>query len=398
MTRRARPGLCSLWRPALAMVVVAFSIAGALAAGSPIPELKPSPPRRGDPPMRIVRVESSDPACGSDCPEWISAEGVITPGSASTFAKLVASLGGRRLPVLISSHGGSVRDALEMGVLIRAKGLAVAVARTLIDNCPERARDCPNARGQAITAGAFCASACPLILAGGVERLVGPVPLVGVHEITTVMRETEGVVGLTKTVKIYEQDWVDKTVEDYLTQAGVGEPVMMLLRKTPATSIRWLSLDDLTASRLATAALDPGQPILSEGANGLDGRAFDDAARPLLFTGTIVDQKGTGAVLALTYRRGGGALDLTLTEPSRTDARASNDWTLSLTGGDPLTLKGFGSSTAHATLSRTRFCGLAHDGVVVAAPASEKQPPAGPAAFDIAASTDVRRIFSEACP
>ena len=41
--------------------------------------------------------------------------------------------------------------------------------------------------------GAFCASACPLILAAGVERLVGPVPMVGVHQITEVLKEKEGV-------------------------------------------------------------------------------------------------------------------------------------------------------------------------------------------------------------
>lgn len=161
MIRLTWPGGSILRSVVLAFVVVGLSIVGALAAGSPIPVLKPSPQRHGDPPMRIVRVTSSDTACEPNCPEWISAEGVITPGSAPLFAKLVAGLDGRRLPVLISSHGGSVRDALEMGALIRAKGLAVAVARTLFSNCPERARDCPNARGQAIAAGAFCASACP---------------------------------------------------------------------------------------------------------------------------------------------------------------------------------------------------------------------------------------------
>ena len=284
--------------------------------------------------MRIVRVTSSDPACEPDCPEWISAEGVITPGTAPAFAKLVASLGGRRLPVLISSHGGSLRDALEMGVLIRAKGLAVAVARTLDRELPGAGARLPECAGPGDSGGAFCASACPLVLAAGVERLVGPAPLIGVHQITTVMKETEGVAGLTRTVKIYEQGWVDKTVDDYLTQAGVGEPVMTLLRKTPATSIHWLSLDDLKASRLATAALDPAQPILSEGANGLDGRAFEAAAKPLRLTATVADRQGSGAVLALTYRRGGGALELELTEPAKTGAPASNDWTLAIAGGD----------------------------------------------------------------
>ena len=397
MTRRSWPCGSVLRRAALSMVAGCLAIAGALAAGSPIPELRP-PPRHADPPMRIMRVTSSDKACEPNCPEWISAEGVITPGSAPVFARLVAELGGRRLPVLISSHGGSVRAALEMGVLIRAKGLAVAVARTLVSNCPERASDCPNARGQAISAGAYCASACPLILAAGVERLVGPASLVGVHQITTVMKETEGVEGLTRTVKIYEQGWIDKTVEEYLTQAGVGEPVMTLLRKTPASSIHWMSLDDIKASRLATAGLDPAQPIVSEGANGLDERAFDATAQPLLLAATVADRKGSGASLELSYRRGGGALDLALTERAKPDAQTSNDWTLAGAGGDPLIVKGTGGSTARATVSRVRFCALGRDAAVVATPAAGTPPASGPAAFDLAASTDVRRILGEACP
>ena len=42
--------------------------------------------------MRILRVTSVDPACQPNCPEWISAEGIITPGKARDFAKVVADL------------------------------------------------------------------------------------------------------------------------------------------------------------------------------------------------------------------------------------------------------------------------------------------------------------------
>ena len=184
--------------------------------------------------------------------------------------KAVESLGGRRLPILIHSPGGSVADAMAMGELIRAKGLAVAVARTLITNCPERAPRCPSGPGRAMTGGAMCASACVLVLAGGVERLVGPAPRVGVHQITTLVKETEGSAHLTSTRKIYEQAGVDEAVTHYLTAMGVGDPVMALMRKTPAASIRWLSLADLRASGLATRALDAAEPIATSGANGLN--------------------------------------------------------------------------------------------------------------------------------
>jgi hypothetical protein len=172
---------------ALGLLCVLLATAGALA------DLKPPAKPRGAPSMRFVRVTSADPACAPNCPEWLSAEGKIEPGSARAFAEAVNRLEGRRLPVLIHSPGGSVADAIAMGELIRSKGLAVAVARTLMPDCPESAPKCPDGPGTVITGGAICASACALVLAGGVERLVGPVPQVGVHQITTVLKETDGV-------------------------------------------------------------------------------------------------------------------------------------------------------------------------------------------------------------
>lgn len=372
--------------------VPAASASGAAGAG--VPMLAPAPRVHGEPPMRIMRVMNSDKACGPDCPEWISAEGTIAKGSAEAFAQIVADLHGRRLPVLISSRGGSVRDALEMGVMIRNSGLAVAVARTLIENCPERAPACPDARGQAIVGGAACASSCIFVLAAGAERLVAPgAPLVGVHQITTIMREAEGVAGLKKTVKIYEQDWVDRTVGDYLTGMGVGEPVMSLLRKTPAASIRWLSLYEIETSGLATEALDPAQPILAEGANGLNGRHVDEAIQPDLLTAKAPDEDGLGALLSFTYRRGGGALEFALTESSATPS--ATDWTAAVGSGAPLVLKAANSGSARGLLPRDRFCATGGEGRIVA---TRTSPASQAVSFDLAAADGAKALLAEACP
>src|SRR5580693_4452802 len=255
---------------ALALALVGLLAETMLASA----DLRPPTRPRGEPPMRFVRIVSAA-ACQPNCPEWLSAEGRIEPGSARAFADAVERLNGRRLPILIHSPGGSVPDAAAMGELIRAKGLAVAVARTLITNCPEASPKCPDGPGTAITGGATCASACVLVLAGGVERLAGPVPLIGVHQITTLVKEPEGLAHLTSTRKLYGQQGIDAEVTDYLAAMGVGDPVMTLARKTPAASVRWLSLAELKASHLATAALDAVEPILIAGANGLNAKAFD---------------------------------------------------------------------------------------------------------------------------
>src|SRR5271165_2481929 len=180
-------------RPGPAVGALVLALLGLLAAGGPAPaDLRPPARVRGEPPMRFVRVVSAEPGCAPNCPEWLSAEGRIGPDAATDLAEALERLNGRRLPILIHSPGGSVADAVAMGELIRAKGLAVAVARTLITNCPEASPKCPDGPGTAITGGAICASACVLVLAGGVERLAGPSARIGVHQITTVVSETEG--------------------------------------------------------------------------------------------------------------------------------------------------------------------------------------------------------------
>ena len=291
---------------------MAVALIGLMAAPA-YADLRPPARPRGPPPMRFVRVVSADPACQPNCPEWLSAEGRIEPGAARAFADAVERLKGRRLPILIHSPGGSVADAGAMGELIRAKGLAVAVARTLITNCPEASPKCPDGPGTAITGGAICASACVLVLAGGVERIAAPSARIGVHQITTLVSETEGLAHLKSTRKIYEQKGVDAAVEAYLAAMGVGEPVMTLMRKTWAASIRWLSPAELKDSHLATLALDPAAPILASGANGLNGRAFDgEPPRADLVQASIVRPvAGGGATLeiAFRYRRGGGAVE-----------------------------------------------------------------------------------------
>ncbi len=367
---------------------------------------------RGAPPMRFVRVVSVESACAPYCPEWLSAEGRIGPGSATDLAEALERLKGRRLPILIHSPGGSVADAMAMGELIRARGLAVAVARTLITDCPERAPRCPSGPGRAITGGAMCASACVLVLAGGVERLIGPAPLIGVHQITTLVRETEGLAHLTSTRKVYEQLDADAAVSAYLNVMGVGDPVMALMRKTPAASVRWLSLADLKASHLATEALDAAEPILTSGANGLNGRAFDgdpppaDLAQASL--ATLLAGRGATLDIAFRYRRGGGAVEAEMMARDSGTRQAADppapDWSLTLSapGGEPLRLTTAGTTPARAIIPRERFCALASGGRLVAEPSRDA--PAGgeaaepPAAFAFTAMDGAKTLIGEACP
>jgi hypothetical protein len=341
--------------------------------------------------MRFVRVISADPACQPNCPEWLSAEGRIEPGSATAFAAAIDSLKGRRLPILLHSLGGSAPDAMAMGALIRASGLAVAVARTLITDCPETAPKCSDGPAKAITGGATCASACVLVLAGGVERLAGPAALIGVHQSTTLVKASEGAAHLTLTRKFYEEPRFDAAMEAYLAEMGVGAPVMALMRKTPAASIRWLSLADLETSRLATGALDAASPILASGANGLNGHALEGGAPDLIQATADMNASGATIAVALHYRRGGGAIEAEAASQAADAPFPARTLTLSAAGAEPLELRTGGA----ALIPRQRFCALAQGGASIAAATA-----GGPrgASVALAAMEGAKTLIAEACP
>jgi hypothetical protein len=243
-------------------------------------------------PMRIAIVRESRKDCEPNCPEWISAEGRITQATPGKLKRALEVMGDRKLPVLIQSPGGDVEAALEMGRMIRAEHLDVAVAATEFDGCMPGNKSCklPKAakgeyRGTASSLGAYCASACPLVLAGGDKRLVGQSAFAGVHQITAYVTETRVVYrtkyrmvkGKKKAVgkkivsrknKSYVSNKIDKSTGEalrtYLSDMGVNESLLSLMQKASAKEIYRLSAEELSNLGLVTGAssaetlIDPG--------------------------------------------------------------------------------------------------------------------------------------------
>ena len=242
-----------------------------------------------------------------------------------------------------------------------------------------------------------------LVLAGGVERLAAPSALIGVHQTTTVVSETEGLAHLKSTRKIYEQQGVDAAVEAYLAAMGVGEPVMTVMRKTWAASIRWLSPAELKDSHLVTLTLDPAAPILTSGANGLNGHALEgDPPRDDLVQASVVRTvAGGGATVEVTfrYRPGGGAVEVEASErglDSPQAATLSPDLSVSAAGGGPLQLKTTGATPVRTLIPRERFCVLAHGRMTIASTPPER--PQGFAPIELASLDGARTLIAEACP
>lgn len=135
----------------------------------------------------LGRLDSA-PACGARCAQFIVASGKITHATAFGYFYARKLAGDRDLPVILESPGGVVVSATFLASKWRELGVTVIVAKaeaTCRWGGAGRACDPRDSEGKVRTfrlvRGAECASACPLLLAGGVRRLAMSDAKFGVH-------------------------------------------------------------------------------------------------------------------------------------------------------------------------------------------------------------------------
>ena len=267
--------------------IVVLALAGAL-LGSPAEAAgkgKKVPRVDSDPPMTVVIVRSSVPGCEPLCPQWISADGLITGKTPALFKKILGQAGTAPLPVVISSPGGEVDAALAIGNMIRARHLDVAVGWTLFSGCAPQGKDCALTkeqkgvfRGIATTRRAFCFSACSFILAAGEKRLLGTGAYAGVHQISTTMIEervhywekyrlvngkkkvvSRTIMGRDR-IRSYTTTKLGKAVRKklvaYFASMGVDPRLLELFDKAPPSSIHVVAQQEAISSGFVTDFVD----------------------------------------------------------------------------------------------------------------------------------------------
>lgn len=230
--------------------------------------------------MVFAIVRASNPICEPICPQWIAADGEITHRTAKDFEAILKKAGNLNLPLLINSPGGSVEQAMEMGRIIRKRNMTVEVARTGYLRCGPRDKRCkPEDKsgvrnGYANTIGAYCNSACPLVLAGGVRRIASPIAAVGVHQVTTfvekyrdrykVWTERQKNGKLVKKRKLISRKRVGKStttkldkkfrrkLEKYLESMGIKSTFINFMMSAGPNELRILNVHEIRALRLAT--------------------------------------------------------------------------------------------------------------------------------------------------
>jgi hypothetical protein len=155
----------------------------------------------------------------------LMATGTITPGISEAFATEVAKRGDYVKTVVLNSPGGSVTDALAMGRLIREKSFATE-----------------------IEPGKYCASSCPLVFAGGVERRVGDKAVIGVHQVAAV-----GQAGALPRDEMNVAQNISARCQRYLADMGVNLQVWVHAMETPHDRLFVFKPDELKSLNLATA-------------------------------------------------------------------------------------------------------------------------------------------------
>ncbi len=158
----------------------------------------------------------------------LMATGAINFGTADQFAGEVAKRGSYIKTVVLRSPGGSVRDALAMGRLIRDKKFSTEVE-----------------------GGRYCASSCPLVFAGGVERRAASNSAIGVHEVAAV-----GGDNLSAAASMQDAQQISAECQHYLRDMGIDLGVWIHAMETPREELYYFQPAELLALKLATVVDD----------------------------------------------------------------------------------------------------------------------------------------------
>ncbi len=185
--------------------------------------------------MRFVLVRGSNPSAIPTVRNGYRRKARLRLQTPEKLRQLLDTIGSRRLPVVINSPGGDLLGALAAGRLIRERKLDVAVARTDFMECePERRAARPRTAsisGSPTIRVGECDAACPIMLAGGVRRLVGPHAGLSVQslgqeqKVKTYLEEMAIGPGLFAAIQLHSSQKRARTQDDAETRTGDGATI-----------------------------------------------------------------------------------------------------------------------------------------------------------------------------
>lgn len=153
-----------------------------------------------------------------------TAVGRIEQGSSEDFERFMLEHEGKLKKLAIHSPGGSVSDALAMSRLIRKTKLNT---------------DVPN--------NGYCASSCPLMYSGGVERNAGKKSWIGVHQVYTAPSTIGSIHD-----GLEEAQRISAVSQQHLVDMGVDPRVWIHAMQTPKEKLYIFTPEQLDEYKLAT--------------------------------------------------------------------------------------------------------------------------------------------------
>jgi hypothetical protein len=188
-----------LFRAAILLATLLIPFAGSAAAEPARPAAPKTTATLRLPPMIFYLAKGENGACGTDCNEWIAAEGQIETGSAQQLRTFLTRLGKRRLPIFFHSPGGNVTASMAMGRLLRERDMTAGVSETVPVGCVGTSEQACRALKQSgfvlpatLRNVSACNSACVFALIGAKDRYVPPGARLGVHSSKVVIFRLDG--------------------------------------------------------------------------------------------------------------------------------------------------------------------------------------------------------------
>ncbi|MEM9278564.1 MAG: ATP-dependent Clp protease proteolytic subunit [Pseudomonadota bacterium] len=154
--------------------------------------------------------------------------GTISVGSSGTFAEKTRNIVEYIKVVELNSPGGSVSDALEISNLVREKGFATRVSD-----------------------GALCASSCPLVLAGGKNRIAGEKAAIGVHQVYSSNGNAQSA-----DRALSDGQSVTAQITRHLATMGVDPALWIHALETPPNQLYYLSNEEIEKFKLAEVSAE----------------------------------------------------------------------------------------------------------------------------------------------
>jgi hypothetical protein len=168
---------------------------------------------------------------------------MIDPDAAERFRAFLDQPERRGLPVFFSSLGGSTRQAVAIGLMLREYRMRAGVARTVLDSCRAISEACrriaqskPEHAARLVSTGARCVSGCVYALLGASVRQVARDAELGIHSVRYVWAVDGRASRSPPSTNI-----VHDMLRTYVAEMGADPSLIDIAAKISPDRMHWLS-------------------------------------------------------------------------------------------------------------------------------------------------------------